>query len=130
MNASSREFKLQSSPKPEQQFLQDVISWLVINSMRVDGVQFNLLCEQSVSNIWRKGAFASLLAHSNEVELDAEVTPPDVAKSLVIFRERIDYSIDNSIPVIRRYSEKISSLIDAHRYNRRNHHIIYLIVCL
>ena len=38
-------------------YLQDVICWLVINSMRVDGIQFNLLCEQSVMNIWRKRVF-------------------------------------------------------------------------
>ena len=44
----------------EAQFLKDVVSWLNINSMRVDSVQFNLLSEQSVGNIWRKRAFANL----------------------------------------------------------------------
>jgi hypothetical protein len=39
------------------QYLRDVVSWLMINSMRVDGVQYNLLCEQSVGNIWRKRCF-------------------------------------------------------------------------
>jgi hypothetical protein len=41
-------------------YFQDVICWLVINSMRVDGIQFNLLCEQSVMNIWRKRVFTLL----------------------------------------------------------------------
>ena len=43
-----------------KQFLRDVLSWLVVNSMRVDGIQFSLLCEQSVSNIWRKRSFNML----------------------------------------------------------------------
>ena len=44
----------------QKQFLRDVLSWLVVNSMRVDGIQFSLLCEQSVSNIWRKRSFNML----------------------------------------------------------------------
>ena len=46
----------------QKQFLRDVLSWLVVNSMRVDGIQFSLLCEQSVSNIWRKRSFNMLRA--------------------------------------------------------------------
>lgn len=98
-----------------KKFLQDVISWLVINSMRVDGIQFNLLCEQSVCNIWRKSAFAALLAHCNEVELEKNFTPDIVKQSLQIFRERVDYSIENSVPQVLRYSEIISGMIQAHR---------------
>ncbi len=101
--------------KTQQLFLQDVISWLCVNSMRVDGVQFNLLCEQSVGNIWRKTAFASLLAHSNEIQFEETVTAPEVSASLRIFRERVDYSIDNSVPSVTRYSEKISKLIQDHK---------------
>jgi hypothetical protein len=37
-----------------KQWYKDVISWLVLNSMRADSIQFNLLCEQNVQNIWRK----------------------------------------------------------------------------
>jgi hypothetical protein len=106
-------------PKPEekimQQFLQDVISWLVINSMRVDGVQFNLLCEQSVSNIWRKRAFSNLVAFSKELELTKSADPTVVSKYLTIFRERMDYSIENSVPTHQKYSEKIAALIHEHR---------------
>lgn len=98
-----------------KQFLQDVISWLVINSMRVDGVQFNLLCEQSVSNIWRKRSFTTLVNFSASPDMKRTVTPPDVSKALQVFRERMDFSIENSVPVKLKYSEKISNLINDHK---------------
>ena len=33
--------------------LVDVAAWLVVNACKSQKVQFNLLCEQSVSNVWR-----------------------------------------------------------------------------
>jgi len=96
-----------------KQFLQDVLSWLMINSMRVDGVQFNLLCEQSVGNIWRKRTFRTLLTNYRFID---EVThsPIEVTRALQVFRERIDFEIENSIPKSIRYSEKILQHINAH----------------
>lgn len=101
--------------KNKDSFLRDVISWLVINSMRVDGVQYNLLCEQSVANIWRKRCFSVLLNTYRDLD-DVERCSPQAGRSLQIFRERIDFEIENSIPKIERYSEKIRKLIDSHGY--------------
>ena len=95
--------------------LENVLAWLVINSMRVDGVQFNLLCEQSVSNVWRKRAFSTLC--ENHRMLDSEACPLQLNQCLQVFRERIDHEIENSVPQTTRYSEKISSAIDMHRYD-------------
>lgn len=95
-----------------QQFLRDVVSWLVINSMRVDGIQFNLLCEQSVANVWRKRCFGAIC--KDHRELDSDVCPVDLNQALQVFRERIDFEIENSVPVSVRYSEKISTHIQQH----------------
>lgn len=38
------------------QMLKDVASWLILNSMHSEKIQFNLLCEHSVRNIFRKTA--------------------------------------------------------------------------
>ena len=38
------------------QFLNDVCAWLIINSMKTERTQFNLLCEQSSKNVLRKAA--------------------------------------------------------------------------
>ena len=96
-----------------RQFLRDVISWLIINSMRVDGVQFSLLGEQNANNIWRKRAFTKL--QLGRAALDAQDCPPDLSRSLQVFRERVDFAIETSVPVPQKYSLKISSMIQANR---------------
>jgi len=40
-----------------QQALRDTVAWLVINSMRTERVQFDQLCTQALSNVWREQAF-------------------------------------------------------------------------
>ena len=45
----------------DAQLFKDVTAWLVLNQMRSEKTQFNLLCEQNVSNVWRKRAFRSLV---------------------------------------------------------------------
>ena len=81
--------------------------------MRVDGIQFDLLCEQSVCNVWRKRAFTTL-CHSYR-EVDASVEKPQVTASLQIFRERVDFMIENTVPQNVQYSQKIEQLISANR---------------
>jgi hypothetical protein len=98
----------------QKQFLNDVVSWLVINSMRVDGVQYNLLCEQSVGNIWRKRCFLTLRSDFRSID-NFDQCPPQLNRSLQVFRERIDFEIENSIPQSLKYSEKIFKLIKEHR---------------
>jgi hypothetical protein len=41
--------------------LSQVTAWLTTNSMRSESIQFNMLCEQSVYNIFRKNSFLTLL---------------------------------------------------------------------
>lgn len=97
-----------------RQFFKDILSWLVINSMRVDGVQYNLLCEQNVNNIWRKRCFALTMKNYKLVD-NFNSCPPEVNRSLQVFRERIDFVIENSVPKSTRYSEKIMKLINSHQ---------------
>jgi hypothetical protein len=49
------------------QALRDVCAWLTINSFRTEKVQFDLLCEQSVKNVWRKVAWNELVRRFNQV---------------------------------------------------------------
>ena len=100
--------------RSSKQYLQDVISWLVINSMRVDSVQYNLSCEQSVANVWRKSAFHRL--KESYTQLQDEHCPPESNRAVSIFRERVDFTIENSIPTSHRYSVKIEDGIRRNRY--------------
>ncbi len=45
--------------------LVDVSAWLVINSMRMERIQFNQLCLQNVANVYRKNAYKDLLVGSD-----------------------------------------------------------------
>lgn len=53
------------------QALRDVCAWLFINSFRTEKVQFDLLCEQSVRNVWRKVAWSELIKRFVEVSTKA-----------------------------------------------------------
>ena len=44
--------------------LRHVVLWLHLNTMRFEKVQFRLLCEQTLANVWRKAAYRWLLSHS------------------------------------------------------------------
>jgi hypothetical protein len=95
-----------------KQYLKDVLSWLVVNSMRVDGIQFDLLCEQNLANVWRKRAFQTLLQGYKDV--DSKLEQKDLILSLQVFRERVDFVIENSVPIDLKYSDKISKMITIH----------------
>lgn len=58
--------------------LDDVVAWLVINSMRTEQMQWSMLCIQNVANIYRKNAFRLLhkaWADDQAVD-DAPITSP------------------------------------------------------
>jgi len=46
---------------PQRATLLDISAWLVINSMWTERLQFDQLCSQNLSNIWRQHAFEQLL---------------------------------------------------------------------
>ena len=48
-------------------FLVNVAAWLVVNGMRSENMQFNILSEQSVRNVWRKRAFKTLAVGHGEL---------------------------------------------------------------
>eukprot|EP01052_Picozoa_sp_SAG31_P000388 SAG31_NODE_12_length_38498_cov_21.161671_4_plen_376_part_00 len=79
-----------SAPAAAKQLLDDVAGWLVINGMKSEKLQFNLLCEQSTKNVWRKRAFRNLLGH--HAEIGKTTCPGYHYECLDIFRERVGAS--------------------------------------
>ena len=53
--------------------LEDVASWLVLNAMRAEKVQFELWCAQCAHNVWRKRAMAVLASRHAEFGRHATV---------------------------------------------------------
>ncbi|AIO00701.1 hypothetical protein LPMP_311130 [Leishmania panamensis] len=53
--------------------LKDVPAWLLLNSMRVEGLQFFKLSLQELANVWRKKAIAYLLQDTQYANAHAEL---------------------------------------------------------
>lgn len=98
-----------------QQILRDVNAWLVINSMRSERVQFNQLCIQNVSNVWRKTAYNTLLAEHKQFTVD-KVPSRDSAegRSLQVFCENINFALNATVPTPTPFGESIVRRVEMH----------------
>jgi hypothetical protein len=95
--ASARqELDTLAPPDISQQLLKHVCAWLFINGMRSEKTQFNLLCEQNVCNVWRKAAYRHLMG--SHVKIGTEGCDTHTQACLDVFRERVDFDVDNTIP--------------------------------
>jgi hypothetical protein len=101
-------------PELERQHLCNISAWLIINQMRSEKVQFNLLSEQSVSNVWRKRAYGALVTSIGATE-GKTVVSADIAKCVNVFRDRLDYTVENTVPVAVPFREKLQKMIETHR---------------
>jgi len=99
----------------ERKALIEVAAWLVINSMRSERIQFNQLCIQNVSNVWRKSAFKALLKKHRDFNIREKLEDEHLRKSLQAFREPIDFSLEAAVPVPKPFAETISNRIDTHK---------------
>ena len=78
-----------ATPQGKHQLLKDVVAWLVINSMRSEKVQFNLLCEQNASNVWRKHAYSLLLGNRDSV--GTQECAAEVRDAVNVFRQKVHF---------------------------------------
>jgi hypothetical protein len=107
------------------------VSWLLANSIGYERTQFKLLCEQNLAAVWRKRAYRNLLAgwehllpHSNRGGLqnllfgtDARRTDrsEELKPSIVVFREGVDFSVENTVPQVFDYVQKLTQRVaDTH----------------
>jgi len=82
-----------------QQVLVDINTWLVINSMRSERVQFNQLCIQNISNVWRKKAYQVLLGEHPRFTVESSPSPEsNEGKALDVFCESIDFNLNATVP--------------------------------
>eukprot|EP01012_Entosiphon_sulcatum_P004402 TRINITY_DN11719_c0_g1_i1.p1 TRINITY_DN11719_c0_g1~~TRINITY_DN11719_c0_g1_i1.p1 ORF type:complete len:3283 (+),score=530.28 TRINITY_DN11719_c0_g1_i1:870-9851(+) len=103
-----------TSPLPSDTagYLKDVCAWLVLSGMRSENLQFSLLCEQSLCNIWRKQAFHGLSRTYQLLFTDGQNS--FLERSIEVFRERVDYAIPNVPPQAPQRSERLLAEIAEH----------------
>mmetsp|Transcript_74196 Transcript_74196/g.197960 ORF Transcript_74196/g.197960 Transcript_74196/m.197960 type:complete len:3050 (-) Transcript_74196:601-9750(-) len=106
--------------------LESVVSWLVINSMRTEQTQWSMLCLQNVANIYRKNAFARVLGGVEEfgsgpvdqryppVAAEGSVMNLPLRRSLRIFDEHIDFSLEASVPDPIPFEKKLREMLTTH----------------
>jgi hypothetical protein len=78
--------------------LEDVVAWLIINSLRSEQTQWTMLCVQNISNLYRKNAFKCLTKYMNYF---IEGSIAGNAKSLALsnkFGPRQSSEIDSASP--------------------------------
>ncbi len=109
LNTSNNNTNSSSNVQQTKQMLNNVSAWLVINSMRSEGIQFNMLCEQSVYNVLRKNGFKSLTTQYQEA--GKPTFTQFSQKSLDLFREGIDHAVENTIPERVRFITKLQEII-------------------
>jgi hypothetical protein len=49
----------------EEHVLEDIVAWLVVNSLRSEQTQWTMLCLQNIGNLYRKQAFRALHKHTS-----------------------------------------------------------------
>ena len=50
--------------QPDDHVLEDIVAWLVINSLRSEQTQWTMLCIQNIGNLYRKNSFKCILENT------------------------------------------------------------------
>merc|ERR1712137_916904 len=108
----------------------DVPAWLLLNSMRMESIQFIQMSTQELHNVWRKKALASLFSEVEQHSLHASPPPSQgerlrrfgnpslpveilhwLRRSVAQFREPISYAVDDCVPVPQSYVDKLQVIV-------------------
>ena len=93
--------------------LTRVLSWLAVNQIRRERVNFFVLAEQNVQNVCRKVAHITLVERSTEVGVTGE-GEARLRGCLDVFRTRVDFTVENAVPTPEPTSERIAQTIEDH----------------
>ena len=119
--------KLNWGPEFAPEILVAVSGWLLLNSMRKEKIQFGMLIEQNMNNVWRKQCMLGLRAGYTQFGLPAPNTSAasGVKAHMLMkasayletcidqFRERIDHMVEASVPVPVRFTQKLDDSVKA-----------------
>jgi len=73
-----------------------VVLWLHLNTMRSEALQFHLLSDQSLSNVWRKAAFGRL-REARRAGGDAAWSK-ELENAIDIFRTKVALNVADEVP--------------------------------
>ncbi|KAJ9441712.1 putative nucleoredoxin 1-2 [Diplonema papillatum] len=94
--------------------LVSTVAWLMVNSMRTEKLQYNQLCVQKISAVYRKEAFQDLLNRDGEFTLRPGVRPTKRARdALNIYRQPVEFSIPDFVPQDRLFADVLRGLVES-----------------
>lgn len=127
-----RELKLVTIPvQREEHVLEDVVAWLLVNSLRSEQIQWTMLCVQNIGNLYRKTAFKCIHRNtkyfveggkrseqllSDNTQLSASSSAAfldqvDKDQALEVFNESIDFSLETSAPNPVSFAKKLLAML-------------------
>ena len=92
--------------------LRSVCGWLVINSMRMERIQFNQLCIQNITNVYKKNGYTTLIKDYQCFIDGKQRSDPHLTKAINIFREPIDFSLEAAVPEPSIFYQSLQKKID------------------
>eukprot|EP00756_Hemistasia_phaeocysticola_P010308 Hpha_TRINITY_DN15008_c2_g11::TRINITY_DN15008_c2_g11_i2::g.123952::m.123952 len=104
-----------SSPEDPatRKVLVGCVAWLMVNSMRMERLQYNQLCIQKIQNVYRKGAFGELIQSHDTFTVSAGLRPSDrAARALAIYREPIEFAIQDHVPRDRLFEDVLREMVN------------------
>jgi hypothetical protein len=116
--------------------LEDIVAWLIINSLRSEQTQWTMLCLQNVANLYRKNAFKALLKGVEEFTVptapsegasvakliesaaeDSKAPEGAAAESkfdgaMKIFTEPLAFDLESGVPDPVPFEEKLKAMLN------------------
>jgi hypothetical protein len=141
MNRELKDAVIPNNPHTKEHVLEDVVAWLIINSLRSEQVQWTMLCLQNIGNLYRKNAFQCLhrstqyfmnglqpvvpkviesigeseTKESHNDQLNEQfIEKLDKDTSLKVFDEPIDFSLEAGVPDPVPFIDKLRAMLDEH----------------
>lgn len=122
-----------SSSSNDDHVLEDIVAWLIINSLKSEQTQWTMLCIQNIGNLYRKNAFKTLhmstmvnantttsntsmsTISSSSSSASTESTIITISESaLDVFNESIDFSLEAGVPDPIPFEQKLREMLDNH----------------
>ena len=131
MKRELKDAVIANNPSTQEHVLEDIVAWLIVNSLRSEQIQWTMLCLQNIGNLYRKNAFQSLHrgTHyfkeglSEQIDSGEEtkssgtdlfIARLDKDKALKVFDEPIDFSLEAGVPDPVPFEERLRSMLDSH----------------
>lgn len=94
-----------------EQHLRDVVSWLLLNGMKSERTQANMLVSQNTASVWKKRTYRRLMQLDDKALLEAGGQSGRLSRLLTAWREEMDSQVPNTIPLGGSLRESIDQRI-------------------